>query len=169
MWPWFPKPITFDFGDIKILRLIPEHPKSFPKNVFWECSKYATSKILNILEKTGLANPDDLFKKFLEILDMWSVSIKKHEVAFMNLGNFETFKTWKFENLELWNIERNFETLNLEFLFSMKGIPPPLNIPILTPAPAPLLGHEWTWGTRVSLGDTIWWAAGSKWKVVGTK
>ena len=65
--------------------------------------------------------------------------------------NFETLNLLKSENMKMLTFGilklGNFETSEC-FLFSFKGIPPPLNIPTPTPAPAP------SWGTRVVLEDT---------------
>ena len=69
-------------------------------------------------------------------------------------------KTWHgiFVCLKLWNLGTlrlcNFETKKpRHFLFSFKGIPRPINIPILTPGP-PLGGHQGPWGTLA--GESNW-------------
>ena len=74
-----------------------------------------------------------------------SIFSQTHGVIFLNLWNFETLKRRNQETTE----PRNQETRKLwNCLSSIKAIPPPLNIPTLTPAPAPLLGNTSELGGR---------------------
>ena len=93
-----------------------------------------TLKMLDIqhfFEKTGAGKVDDPSNKLLEILDMGSISFRKHEM-----------KLW---NKKLWNQE-NFETKrfwNQETKKPRKHDPPPLPRNMPTPTPAP--DHSCTW------------------------
>ena len=105
----------------------PGYLKSSKKipNRFWKYYAGKSQKIrhpycLQILEKTDTENPDDPSNTFLEILDMGSLSSRKHETEFgksLKPWNQETSKPRNFKAKERWNQEtlkpRNQETEKL--------------------------------------------------------
>ena len=76
--PQLPKPTTFIFGDTRTPKTNQENPQTFLKHVCVQVTKFGNSKILSFFEKMGTGWW--WFEQILEILEMRSRSIKKHEM-----------------------------------------------------------------------------------------
>ena len=122
MWPWLPKPILFMFGNTRKLQLIWENSGTiFKTYYFWKYRSIKQQTIWKLLERRVPEKIGDPFKMFLKIWNVESISSKKHDMQFLDLGSFENLKVrnfeslfsvretlklrklWNFENLELWN------------------------------------------------------------------
>ena len=69
---------------------------------------------------------------------IWNEFVKLWSCQTSKLQNLHTLEIWNFVTLKLWNqeTEKSRNQSTWESLSSVKGIPPPLNIPTPTPAPA---------------------------------
>ena len=75
-WPWPPKPIMFDFGDTKLLQIVREENRIIVgKYRFWKGQHFGHLNFWKFWKSRGPNNPEDLFNKFLKILEVESISI----------------------------------------------------------------------------------------------
>ena len=102
---------TFNKHSVKCLIIFQKHhfgkSQKLGNHMFWRCWK-----------RRAPENPHDPANKFLKLLNMGSISIKKtwnrillirnRYLARKTLNNFGSLKLWDFETLERWN----FETTN---------------------------------------------------------
>ena len=136
--PWLPKPIMFNFGYTKRCQLIQEKSRIVSNKYLLGVSKSWISNMLKIAEQTRVKQSRRSVQHFRK---SWIWDQYLHKNMKWNLVMWDQYLSknmkWEFDNLQFEELTRlknifNSRSLNIWMWFPIKGISPPLNIPILT-------------------------------------
>ena len=131
----------------------------------WKCQHVEHPQFEKWSERRGPKHPDDPSNKFLRVLNMGSISARKHEMLFVIWDEYYSKRKWYEirESWKLWNQEtertRNQEALkprfqetkiprNQETLHPSTYRLPPLHQTTLLGYTSELGGYEPSWGTE---------------------
>ena len=76
----------FNFGDTKLFQLLKKNPKCVSEEYLWKSPNLVNRAFGEFGKRRAPENPEESFNKLLKILNMGSISSRKHEMGICQLS-----------------------------------------------------------------------------------